>query len=993
MITNFVLNRSNVLYTFNNIQGNTQSNSQAIKYIKQQDNIVNNFSNILRDNVLRLFKGVKPQQNKQNKLNLPIKNALWYLWNNAYKLGIDNASSELRSKFNRTNNLVEFASRKSYDEEERERLLESEQELESRRKDDTDDYDLFTPNRKKNKLKSNKPNKKNTLLNNEQDIDRRINSAIKTEDTTLNTQSKINPAIQVNNNELANAKIELEKVNRQKEIFERNYITYDQEGEPVIKYNKYVRKKSGISNINASPADKQIIDKKYRNLRLQKLKLEDRIQALELDNRLKEMTKEDKTKEKRTREPRKLKESTIARREAISTISDRRKEEESRTPQDVQYSEFGRVYVEKRLDAVAAKLDDYYRDDLKEIIPKYLNSKSPTKDKELFNDINTKLFNKDENLTGSTKRIALTELGHAYNLGRMDYYEQKGIKKVKWNNSVEHLRRTNPKYETTYRKIYNKMSQQEKSTKPFEIKGVVCPVCQERAEKDNGYGKGVYLLSEVLSNPQLQPSIHPFCFCFLSPVESEDDDDDFKKRNKVDSTQTKVSSLFDSNVSKWAAGGATAILGTALMYSMFRRTRGRVVVPSTVTEVAEKVVTKIPTYLKPSVVPKKINAPKPTYNIPTSSDNLADVIIDNAETILEQLPEVLGEPLQQVQQASEYLVTLPMLNLAIPEKEVVEVVKQQYKPIVDAAINKTIPNTNFSYNTYLDTVTSNAQKTITLANETNPNSVNFVVQLKLDNINRDRLAGYQSYNSSTYDTATSKTIINSYSKDINFINNTLTNLENNNSKLYAEIRGLIKVRDEAIESIKPTLQNLPDNITPQDIISTHPTIVNLNNTLVDLSNSLAANKQRLNSDDLYGQLIETRQAILSNPELAQDYVRYNSKKINSIFNSLGSSDPAFIYNVDSQLNTLSSRLNKIDNLSKNDFLLSLDELEQVYKRVSKEKSKVNNITQIDLKEFIGAKQSKDNLIKASGILDYKQGIDTLENKILYITTLLLNKYK
>lgn len=1106
MITNFVLNTNNVLSTF----GTRPHNDRAVKYVKQQDTIVNTFNTIIRDNVLRYFVGVKPQKNKATKLNLPIKNALWYLWNSAYKLGTTNATSELSNrKFNAANNLVEFAKKKSYEEEQQERLLEAEQELESRQQNKSDDYNLFTP---KIETKNKKNNSKIQIIKTDQkqiELDNKINNAVKNTEVIAEKISTGKVKVINNNNEVAQIKIELADTIRQKEIFEKNYVTDNGEDEPKIAYNKFVsltaRKQTGNPDIKvkANDADKEIINTKYRNLRIKKLTLEKRITELELDDKLKGMTESEQKKEKENKIPRKLTESTIERNEAIKDISKRNKEEESRTPQDVQYSEFGKVYVDKRLDAVATNLDDYYRDDLKEIIPKYLNSKSPTKDKELYNDINTKLFGGDENY--NTKRIALTELAHAYNLGRLDYYLQKGIKKVKWNLNIEHVRRK-----------------------------VVCTVCELRTQKDNGYGNGIYTLDEAMNNPQLFPAIHPYCFtedteillednkkkkikditiddyvvtgvkntksqkvrevmtrqysgniikltlsngttinttpehpfwggdkfypakifqigdflyqlegvgdfiqkiqrylprqkdcgyrkeevsipeggfkkltpiritkielykyngyvynfsvekdetyiaenilvhncaCYLSPIREDD-------KNKVDSTNTKLSSLFDNNVSKWAAGGTTAILGTALMYSMFRRTRGRVIVPNIITPVAKKVVSEISSHLKPNI--------KNVKDI-TTSNNLADVIIDNTSTILKQLPEVL-------QQASEYLIELPMLNLTLPEVDVVEVVKQQYLPQVTAAINKTIPNTNFSYNDYLDTVTNNAQKTITVANEVNPNSVNSIVQVKLDNINK-RLPGYESYTPSTFDTTVSKIVINSYSDDVNFINNTLTSLEDNNSKLYAEIRGLIKVRDEAIEVIKPTLSNLPDNITPQDVISTHPTITKLNNTLVDLSNSLAANKQRLNSDDLHGQLVSTKQAILSNPALAQDYIRYNSKKITSIFKSLGSSDPAFVYNVDSQLNTLSSKLVKSDSLTKNEFLLSLDELEQVYKKVNKEKIKVNSITQIDLQEFMYSKQSTDNLIKAAGILDYKKGIDTLENKILYITTLLLNKYK
>jgi hypothetical protein len=40
-----------------------------------------------------------------------------------------------------------------------------------------------------------------------------------------------------------------------------------------------------------------------------------------------------------------------------------------------------------------------------------------------------------------TRRIALTELGHAYNLGRLETYVQNKVELIKLNNSIEHLNR------------------------------------------------------------------------------------------------------------------------------------------------------------------------------------------------------------------------------------------------------------------------------------------------------------------------------------------------------------------------------------------------------------------------------------------------------------------------------------------------------------------------------------------------------------------------
>jgi hypothetical protein len=116
-----------------------------------------------------------------------------------------------------------------------------------------------------------------------------------------------------------------------------------------------------------------------------------------------------------------------------------------------------------------------------------------------------------------TKRIAITEMGHAYNLGRLDYYINKNIKFVKWNNSIEHKRQLMiPRdYHTRYQKIYNTLSElinRSPQLESFKMDGIVCPICQERAIYDYGYGKGIIKIDDLLTNVQTQPLLHANCF-------------------------------------------------------------------------------------------------------------------------------------------------------------------------------------------------------------------------------------------------------------------------------------------------------------------------------------------------------------------------------------------------------------------------------------------------------------------------------------------------
>lgn len=116
-----------------------------------------------------------------------------------------------------------------------------------------------------------------------------------------------------------------------------------------------------------------------------------------------------------------------------------------------------------------------------------------------------------------TKRIAITEMGHAYNLGRLDYYIKEGKKFVKWNNSIEHKRRVAPgDYRQKYAELFTRRLEQV-IDRPFQLEsfkmdGIVCPICQERAIYDYGYGKGIIKIDDLLNNSQTQPLLHANCF-------------------------------------------------------------------------------------------------------------------------------------------------------------------------------------------------------------------------------------------------------------------------------------------------------------------------------------------------------------------------------------------------------------------------------------------------------------------------------------------------
>jgi hypothetical protein len=118
---------------------------------------------------------------------------------------------------------------------------------------------------------------------------------------------------------------------------------------------------------------------------------------------------------------------------------------------------------------------------------------------------------------GRIGRLARTELGAAYNLGRLEAYLNNGIQYVRWDVDPEHFAR-----------------------------GVVCELCNYRS-KFNG---GIYPITEILNDPRLHLPVHPYCLCVLRPL------NDTQAETGL---LTKIGKIFqkglDNNVLKWMLGG------------------------------------------------------------------------------------------------------------------------------------------------------------------------------------------------------------------------------------------------------------------------------------------------------------------------------------------------------------------------------------------------------------------------------------------------------
>lgn len=157
---------------------------------------------------------------------------------------------------------------------------------------------------------------------------------------------------------------------------------------------------------------------------------------------------------------------------------------------------------------------------------------------------------KERNSTRATK-YAVTELSHAYNMGRLKVYLQRGVEFVKLNLDKEHIARL-----------------------------VSCDKCKLRLTGGINYSN-VYRLSEILENRELQPAFHPYCLCYYEPINPITDLITYPFLATLlagGSAAANLVSFFQTtkvgDLDNWAiaAGG---VLGTAALYYALRKAYGR----------------------------------------------------------------------------------------------------------------------------------------------------------------------------------------------------------------------------------------------------------------------------------------------------------------------------------------------------------------------------------------------------------------------------------
>lgn len=839
MITNFLSDNKNILSDSILFK----KNNKTEEYIKQQNNIINKFTNNLIEDI---YKNIFILKNKkQFQIKNILKKNIWKLWNNSYNLGIVHAENELNSNFNNNINLVEF--------------------------------------------EENEDKKVNKTIKDKLDRTRVVKRVRREESITKNTGIT-----------------ELEKTE-----FGRIYLEkrIDKLGDNLKdSYKEELLKEDGI------------IDRFFKRkgtARVEKLKLDIKDLVIEEESRIQDRTQSEIKNEN----------------DLWKRILGRQRDKQDYINDYRDNLEDSGKYSEEEINKKVAYLRSNYNPELEITDEEKLELGLDTRRKYSIKAVNNILNNRREIRQNKVNRIALTELGHAYNLGRLETYNNRDIELVKLNNSLEHLRRVFPeKYRSTYEKVANRINYS------FQIKGVVCPVCQERAVRKNGYGKGIYLLSEVLTNRQLQLVFHPHCACYYEPIEETEKEKEKRKiKGKVG---ININKFFDNSLVKWASGGATTILGTGVMYYVFNK------------------------YLK--------NKIKPINNL---SKNLINLIEENSgninQTILENL-NILNLPLKKV------LPNDVLLELNETENNLAE----------------EILNTSES-----DYYTGNVQENIELLsrNVTNEivetNSINYEINLELENDIQNivnRLNSYLLYNPNLLTTTEKQLLIRTYSNDLRKLNSLVNNLEKSNIVLYSKYKSLEKLKMEALEKLRISNLVIPNNVDEEIYLNSLNSIRRINNKIEEVTNKLIEINRNLDIDNIKA----LREDIESNPYLLKEFIKKSRTQIENNFNKIDNTISR-LYN--EELKTIENIINNTENISDNLRRQLLIELEVINYQIE---SRLKNFTytlgdlnleylSLDLNILQNELLENNLLGKAIALNDYKNLIIESQKKVFVLTNKLL----
>ena len=1049
MLTNFVLNQNNILSNYSKPQPvkSQLSNKQVEKIVKQQDIVVNRFVNTLDNNIQNYLIGNIGK--KDINLFLPIKNALWQLWNESWLLGQVNAAEELRAvKFSSGDSLVTFAKRES-DEVKKDKAIKKLDSFNEQYKTNgkfDENKILKVIGKKRNSITDKQlANIIKQLEKDEDKLNEKV-TGVRTRPFKFPSNDSSNKAyeqVQQLREQQENVKPpNLENTNFGKAYLDQRFSTIANVSKESFNQSFSTRLNEIIPdyfNDNRSDKDRSYVTK------IRRMYISDTRNIDEYKNKDAVLSSIITSYE----QPEIIDRTGIIKREIFRLQEELRGK--SIKQKQLYFDRINELKKEltnepKRIKQEIAKSEDKSKQFIsisqedKEKLGLTKNSYSIKELEKIRSDVRKQIRQQDQNFY-NTKRIALTELNAAYNLGRLDYYQNNNIDYVRWEVSVEHkYRELNSANKNDAGTIRSYNAKGNYGALAGKYQGVVCPVCWERNGK-------VYSISEITSNAELQIPVHPFCACILVPVK-DDDDDNPKKKKKF---KVKTSDLLNNSVLKWAAGAGVAILGTAAMYAAFRMTRGKVVQPTVIDQTPQ--VTKIipkpikaPNYIKriadetidtiieneeqilkdvrkkaDKVAKKQINKPSETTTnkpinivdvvdelptIPNDPPSIIDVARENQDEILEQLPSKVNDVIE------DSPIALPELqpkrpNINIQPKELTEeYVYVDAVPLniptetVDITPYNTQVNTAISQD-YLDEVGDVLEYAIQQRNNfntINPASVvSSSTRNELDDI-ASRLEQYKEYLSSAATKADKDAIIKQYRNDIRQVNNIINKYEQDNVLIYTEMRTLMSLRNEGITRLGNTLGNVDDDIAT--IFGSTNIGRRINDELVDLERILINRYDDLNAElgGYYKRAKRIKDEISNaNPRLTLDYLR---KIKGNLTKSLTKIKPNEfnVNDVSDRLMQLEEMLSKVNKIGAEDFFYYSDRLEQLTTYVKQfEKQITNTLLDVDLKTLIkqleGSRNPDNDLLTAAIILsDYKDTIRQTYNKINGLNVNLILKF-
>lgn len=545
------------------------------------------------------------------------------------------------------------------------------------------------------------------------------------------------------------------------------------------------------------------------------------------------------------------------------------------------------------------------------------------------------------NVKHRVKRIALTEMTAAYNLGRLDEFSRRGVDYVRWNLDAEHV-----------------------------LRGVACDDCKKRALTPNSLGVGVYSLQNILDRNELQPPLHVNCACFLSPASDEE-----VERNKAKTKKVEQQEL-TKDLNKWAVvAGSAAILSTAVMYNVFKKS-------NRVASVSAAKVTQ--TILRQAEQQVKTAKPKAAQQIVTQAQTQIDTllpkaVVENAEIVLPAL-------------------ALPLQELVLPDAVPLKIAQQpQVQQAVASTDDTFARQSQFggTVETQVGGVLAEAIEQVNAAQASNPRNGFLQDQFGAIEARLDRYASY------ARNTGLSKEerqqYIRLYKQDLNLLNRTIAANKDSGADLYLAIQKAHIARDEATSLMRQKLasETIPAETTVEQLINANPKIERLNNVILDLEAAIRTNIAVNEKGGYVEQLTKLRDKLLVNPNLQEEYIQEFKKTIGAAFRRIPTEGLGNLQQRTSDIQEALVQLNKAD--------LTLPQYRRLAKQIDEalvvlqQQQRFTKLREIGIEaEFIAATKPPymESAVvgKAAFINDYYKGLQAVEQQLVK-QQYLLEQYK